>query len=80
MQCTQCAAFIAAYKMATEDYTALGDSLDEMVSGGHFKIREYQKLKTEAEQARLACEMAREALRVHQVGHSGALPESRLGR
>jgi hypothetical protein len=69
MHCTECDAFIAAYKMATEDYSALGESLDEMVSSGHFKTREYQKIITEAEEARLVCEMAREALRVHQEGH-----------
>jgi hypothetical protein len=63
---------MAAYQRATEDYSALGESLDEMVSAGHFNASQYQKLSAEAEKARMACVMAREALRVHQEGHNGA--------
>ena len=33
----------ASYKMVTEDYSALGESLEKIVSRGHFKTPEYHK-------------------------------------
>jgi hypothetical protein len=76
MPCAECAAFISAYKMATERYATLGYSLHKMASNGHFKDSEYRKLKERVWEARAACEMAKTALRVHREGHK--IPGLRL--
>jgi hypothetical protein len=55
--------------MAIERYSGVVTLLHKMASNEHFKDRKYLKLKAEVEQARLACDMARAALRVHREGH-----------
>ena len=70
MLCAECEAFLSAYKMASEHYAEAVASLHKMASGIHFKTQDYQRLKSEVEQARNICEMARAALQVHKSGHT----------
>jgi hypothetical protein len=69
MQCAECGLFMSACTMASEQYAAAVDLLHKMASNEILKTSEYLKLKTEVDQAREACEMARAALRVHRRGH-----------
>ena len=71
MACADCDAFRAAHNMAIMRYSDVMASLHKMASNGEFREK-YQKLKIEVEDARAACEMAREALRVHREGHKAA--------
>ena len=72
MHCAECTAFTAAYKVASEHYAEAVDTLHKMASNGQFKDSKYPKLKVEVEQARVACDMAKAALRVHKDGHKKA--------
>jgi hypothetical protein len=69
MQCLECKAFLSAYRMATERYVATSESLEKMALAGPSEDPAFHKLNDEAIDARLACEMTREALRIHQEGH-----------
>ena len=69
MQCAECGVFTSACTMASEQYAAAVDLLHKMASSETLKTSEYLKLKTEVDQAREACEMARAALRVHRREH-----------
>jgi len=69
MQCAECGVFMSACTMASEQYAAAVDLLHKMASSEILKTSEYLKLKTEVDQAREACEMARAALRVHRLAH-----------
>lgn len=67
MYCAECDALKAVYTKVAGDYVAAANSLLNAV---RVADEEYsKKLKSDAEQARLACERAKEALRVHQEGH-----------
>jgi hypothetical protein len=65
----ECGAFIMAYDIASEHFTAIVASLQKLATGIQFKTTEYQALSAETEQARADCEIARDALRVHNEGH-----------
>lgn len=69
MACRECLAFLSNYESAVERYTTLSTNLSTMAKSKPFSDPKYLKLKGEVETARIECQLAREALRVHQTNH-----------
>jgi hypothetical protein len=69
MTCPECPPFRSNHKAAAQRYGALAEALRNMASNDLFEDPTYQKLKAQVKTARLDCQAAREAMRVHKEGH-----------
>ena len=77
MGCRECAAFLSNYKELTGQYAVLTETLNKAAKVRRFDDPAFQKLKSQVAAARLDCQLARTALRIHKEGH---LPPNPNGR
>ena len=65
MACTDCGAFVFAYRVAAERYEAAIAAFETALSSRSERFS-IQRAREEAESAQIECHMAKEALRVHK--------------